>query len=242
MERLTLSVDHESMNDLHALKLVALASKADEPLVPPLEQVVIFSSMLGYICELKLQHLPEEPFKRLPCPSPDQDLDTGIEKNGIDFLGHYEHQLNDITVTLYVCRIMKFCARHGFQREDAIKIVLIHELAHFVTHVGMSNSGAYWEDFWKPDSGEKEELAQEATHLLLRVAGYVHLVNVFDSLSYLCPAEYNAWRGRWKQEKNKNNFEEILKALKARILTLRPPSIEVEDQHEFSGYEEGAAR
>jgi hypothetical protein len=210
------------MSDLNPLKLVALASKADEPLIPPLEQVVIFTKMLAYICELKLQHIPEKPFKRFPCPSPDQDLDRGIEENGIDFLGRYEHGAEEITVKLHICRIVRFCARHGFNREDVIKIVLIHELAHFVTHLGTKESEAYWEDFWKPDSGEKEEFAQEATHLLLRVAGYGHLVNVFDALSHLCPPRYNTWRQKWEGHlKKKNTLDSILKDFRDQIFELR---------------------
>lgn len=125
------------MSDLYPLNLVALVSNIDKPLIPPVQQVLIFIKILGSICGLKPQRLPEKPFKRLPCPSPDpEDLDEGVETQGIDFLGRYEYEPNEITVTLHICRMMKFCAKHGFHREDVIKIVLIHELAHFVTHLG----------------------------------------------------------------------------------------------------------
>jgi hypothetical protein len=81
------------MSDLKPLKLVALASKAEESLIPPLELVVIFIETLRYICELEPQLLPEKPFKRLPCPPRDpEDLDEGIGSKGIDFLGRYEHR------------------------------------------------------------------------------------------------------------------------------------------------------
>jgi hypothetical protein len=193
------------MSDLNPLKLVALSSKADESLIPPLQQVVIFTRMLAYICELELQHLPEKPFKRIPCaPSDREDLDEGVGSKGIDFLGLYESA--EGRVTLNVCRIRKFSFRHALHLDDAVKIVLIHELAHYVTHLG-TNSGAYWEDFWKADSREKEEFAQDATHLLLRVAGYGHLVNVFDSLSHLCPKEYNSWRQTWKQRRKSKHSD-----------------------------------
>jgi hypothetical protein len=226
------------MNDLTPLKLVALASKAGEPLIPPLEQVVIFIDTLGYICELEPQLLPEKPFKRLPCPSRDpDDLDEGVESQGVDFLGRYENGLNAIMATLNICRIVRFCARHGFHREDVIKIVLIHELAHFVTHVGM-NSEAYWEDFSKATSERKEDFAQEATHLLLRVAGYDHLVLVFDSISNHCDKKYGTWRETWKQQlKNKDNLDAVLKDFQARLLKRRK-NVERGSSHDTPDYQE----
>jgi hypothetical protein len=212
------------MSDPESLKLVAFASKADEPLIPPLEQVVILSRMLGYICELKLQHLPEKPFKRLPCPSPDpDDLDEGVESQGFDFLGRYENGPNIIKATLNICRIVRFCARHGLHREDVIKIVLIHELAHFVTHSGM-DSGVYWEDFGKATPEQKEDFAQEATHLLLRVAGYNQLLLVFDNMSNHFDKKYGKWRETWKRQlKNNDNLDAVLRHFRATILKPRAP-------------------
>jgi hypothetical protein len=97
------------MSDFNPLKLVALASKNNEPLIPPLEQVTIFTRMLGYICELELQHLPEKSFTRLPCPSHDlEDVDEGVESEGVDFLGQYEYGEDGVTIKLNICRIMKF--------------------------------------------------------------------------------------------------------------------------------------
>lgn len=67
------------MNDLHSLKLVALEPLPDEPLIPPLEQVVIFCRILGHICGLEPERLPKESFMAQPCPSPDaKDLEEGI--------------------------------------------------------------------------------------------------------------------------------------------------------------------
>jgi hypothetical protein len=220
------------MSDLKPLKLVALSSKADEPLIPPLQQVDIFINSLGYICELKPQRLPKESFDPRPCPSPDlEDIDEGIGTKGIDFLGRYQYGQDNITITLDICRIMRLCARHGFHPEDVVKIVLTHELAHFVTHLGLSNAGAFWEAFGKEDrekekkEEEEEEFAQEATHLLLRVAGYGHLVNVFDTVSHLCPPKYNIWRKAWKERpKKSNDFGVVLCAFRMRVLEKREPT------------------
>ena len=56
-------------------------------------------------------------------------------------------------------------------REDVTRIVLIHELAHFVTLLG-TISGALWVGTPEEGCSEKEDVAQDATRLLLRVAGY----------------------------------------------------------------------
>lgn len=226
------------MSDLHPLKLVALASESDEPLIPPLEQVVIFSRILGHICELQPERLPKEPFKTQPCPSPDlKDLDEGIASKGLDFLGRYEYGPSEIVVILFICRIKEFSAKHGFHPEDVTQIVLIHELAHFVTHLG-TNSGLLWVDFCESTREEKEAFAQEATHLLLRVAGYGHLVHVFDSLSHLCPCKYNTWRQTWKQrQQSKNNdCEAVLGDFRQRILLKRPPAISRDDSIDTIDY------
>jgi hypothetical protein len=211
-----LRYDFRIMSDPLPLTLVAFTSKIDVPLVPPLEQVLIFITNLGYICALEPQRLPKEPFKRRPCQPDSEDLDDGVKSKGIDFLGLYEP--NKVTVTLNICRIVKFCARHGFQREDVIKIVLIHELAHFVTHLGKTECEVNWEDFSNPKS-EAEEFAQEATHLLLRAAGYGYLVHVFESLSPLCPPQYNKWQDKWREtwKRLMNNLGEVLQDFQKRL-------------------------
>jgi hypothetical protein len=116
------------------------------------------------------------------------------------------------------------CATQGFNREDVGKIVLIHELAHFVTHLG-TISGTYWDAFSKEESDKKEDVAQEATHLLLRIAGYGHLVQVFDALSQLCPAKYDTWRKTWAEQlKNKETLDSILRKFRMGLLKLREPT------------------
>jgi hypothetical protein len=209
------------MNDFHPLNLVAFASEPAEPLIPPLEQVVIFATMLGYICKLKPQRLPGKPFGFQPCPFPDpENLDEGFGIKGIDFLGEY--QPSEVIVTLFICRIREFSAKHGFHPEDVTKIVLIHELAHYVTHLGISDTGACW-DFCGAKSESKEDFAQEATHLLLRVAGYGHLVQVFDALSHLCPPKYDTWRTRWQQQlKSKNKLDAVLEVFRKRLIPDAP--------------------
>jgi hypothetical protein len=228
------------MCDLRPFKLMALDADPNDPLIPPLEQVVIFCRILGHICKLEPERLPKEPFKAQPCPSPDlKDLDEGIASKGIDFLGRYKYESSEIVVILFIRRIKEFSAEHCFHPQDVTKIVLIHELAHFVTHLG-TDSGRYWADFSERTSTfeEKEAFAQEATHLLLRMAGYDHLVHVFDSLSHLCSQEYNDWRRTWKQpQKSKNNnFDGVLEDLREKIRDKRPQPINREDSGDMEDY------
>jgi hypothetical protein len=165
------------------------------------------------------------------------DLDDGFASKGIDFLGRCKYGQDETTVILCICRIVRVCALHGFYPEDVVKIVLMHELAHFVTLLG-TNSKAQWGISPEEDAREKEDVAQEATHLLLRVAGYGHLVQVFDALSQLCPCKYNIWRQRWKQQLKSNDLEAVLTVFRNKIRDLRlSPPPPMGDQHEFSGYE-----
>jgi hypothetical protein len=219
------------MSDLQPLKLVALSSEPDESLIPPLEQVVIYCKILSHICKVELQQLPKESFSVQSCPAPDhKDLDEGIARKGFDFLGRYMHGPSEIIVILFIHRIKEFSARHGFYPADVTKIVLIHELGHFVTHLG-TISGLDWADFSTSEAAEKEVFAQESTHLFLRVAGYGHLVNVFDSMSHLCPKEYDAWRQAWNQrQKSKDgDFTGVLEDFRTKTRLKRPPAINRED-------------
>jgi hypothetical protein len=116
------------------------------------------------------------------------------------------------------------------------KLFLMHELAHFVTHLG-TNSGAYWKHFCDAKSEDKEKCAQEATHLLLRVAGYGHLVQIFDALSQLCPSKYKTWRNSWDGHlKSRETLDSILRKFPASILDLRPKPTIREDSSQMTDY------
>lgn len=183
------------------LRLIAFATKFDLPWVPQLEQANILITGLSHICALEHPELPDHPFVIEPCRENDiEDVDEGVDREGIDFLGQYSlNEKNETTVTLNMCRIRRFANRHGFQSEDVIKIVLLHELAHLVTHRGRSQCPKCWVAFDAAASEQKETMAQQATHLYLRVAGYGQLVHVFSEVSHRCPLKYNDWPGKWKQ-------------------------------------------
>jgi hypothetical protein len=60
--------------------------------------------------------------------------------------------------------------------------------------------GLNWKGFSEADSEPKERIAQEATNLLLMVAGFDSLLCAFDNLSILCSEKYNLWRKEWKKQ------------------------------------------
>ncbi len=100
------------------LKLLALASNLDRPWVPQLEQVSILITRLSHICDLeKPENLPEKGFAIKPCPKHDvEDVDEGILKDGIDFLGLYSltppgAKTDETTITLHMCRIRPLVLR-----------------------------------------------------------------------------------------------------------------------------------
>ena len=104
------------------------------------------------------------------------------------------------------------------------------------THLGKSKSGLSWRDFCTAESETKEKFAQEATHLLLRMAGYDYLVHVFDALSQLGPPEYNTWRKTWADHlESKQRLDSILKIFRVRLLELRG-IVDREDSPEMIDY------
>lgn len=183
------------MGTSRPLRLIALATNLDRLWVPQLEQALIIITGLSHICDLeKPENLPQKNFRIKPCPRPDIE-DLGEE--GIDFFGRYDPEERE--VTLKICRMRRFATRYGFHFEDVLTIVMIHELAHFVTHLGKADSSECWVEFGKSEPGTVEDIAQQATNLYLRVASYGQLVQVFDSLSNYCPKKYNTWQDKWKE-------------------------------------------
>jgi hypothetical protein len=147
------------------LRLRALANKLDRLLLPQLEQILIIITGLSHICDLdKPENLPKKNFGIKPCPRSDiEDVDEGLSTKGIDFFGQYDPGEN--VVTIYMCRIIRFVVRHGFHVEDVVTIVSIHELAHFVTHLGKSDSSKCWVAFGQANEEALESSAQQLTNL-----------------------------------------------------------------------------
>jgi hypothetical protein len=213
---------------MNTLRLIAYATVVDRFWIPQVDQVQIFLNGLLHICGLnEPDNSLDKKVTRRPCPTSDvEDMEEGILSEGIDFFGQYHP--DKIKITLNMCRMRRFATRHGFHFEDVIKIVLIHELGHFVTHRGKATetvacnvlepNGIYrvatdrvWQQFGSGDASVIENHAQKASNLYLRIAGYGNLPQVFDALFSYCPKQYNSWRDTWR-EQSKNVDDPLARA------------------------------
>lgn len=234
------------MGTSRPLRLIALATNLDRLWVPQREQALIIITGLSHICDLKKpENLPKKNFRIKPCP-PDEDVGEGVLTKGIDFFGQYDPEERE--VTLNICRMRRFATRYGFQFEDVVTTVMIHELSHFVTHLGKSDLSKCWVAFGKSEPGKPglaetvEDIAQQATNLYLRVASYGQLVQVFDSLSNYCPEEYKTWQNKWKKhfENKGDSFEMAIEAFRQELREARKKEAVPEREciHDILGYDE----
>ena len=124
-----------------------------------------------------VQHLVDYYFKWLPNEKGED------EKGVLDVLGTYwmESDVVGAHVELYWAKIAAFSHRRNFEIEQVAKVVMLHELAHFVTHQGCGSDREYWNLF--PSGKEVVELvAQMATEDVLIKFNHAALLKVFDEL------------------------------------------------------------
>lgn len=84
-----------------------------------------------------------------------------------DILGVYRYQGLKGDVVLYWAVIGFIANGLGIRAEDLATVVLVHELAHGYTHIGIDADGHRWNEFSKVETGLAEALAQYYTHLAL---------------------------------------------------------------------------
>ena len=73
------------------------------------------------------------------------------------------------------------------------RIVLIHELAHSVSHLGRNQDRGRWDGFYLAESEPKEHVAQVATCLFLLQGGCNAELAVFKEMSDHSPLKYRSW-------------------------------------------------
>lgn len=146
-----------------------------------------------------LERLEQFILENLPVRGACEDI--GI----LDRLGCYkpEGAVIGASIELYWARIAAYCLKESAWRPDApppdagalARVVMTHELAHYVTHQGYthSNEGCYWTSFEKAESFIQEVVAQAATSFVARLDG-VDLGTVFDRLLENQPTKYTAHR------------------------------------------------
>jgi hypothetical protein len=123
----------------------------------------------------------------------EEDLRGTVErlaKDGLDALGLYQHnQPQDepaaIDITVFISRCVKVAEHLRLNSYHVIDVVLIHEAAHYLTHLGVAPPE--YDPHWPQFGGEKksccfgiklspkraivEDFAQSATYIYLRAEG-----------------------------------------------------------------------
>jgi hypothetical protein len=139
---------------------------------------------------------------------------------GLDLLGTYHR--SDSLVTIYIDSCFKAARRYSVLLDDLVDVVLVHELAHLVTHRGFGVDDL--------SSRFMEHTAQCATYAYLKPSSGEAL-KAFELLSPHQPFIYRTWEGLKELPKTEmvimsrpDEVQEVVKAFFQKVLhTLRPP-------------------
>ena len=129
--------------------------------------------------------------------------------DGTDTLGCYSPHTNN-QITLYWNSIESFGKLVGIAPKLIARIVLLHEIAHSVTHLGMNNGKIRrkW-DFVKASSADIEEAAQALVYLFLVARRYEPELGVFEIMSKHSPPEYQTWTEYRDKHKHQTPPEDL---------------------------------
>jgi hypothetical protein len=151
-----------------------------------------------------------------------RDFERGREDGlgGLDLLGTYRRR--DSLVTIYIDSCLKAARRYKVESDSLVEVVLVHELAHLMTHRGFDRDDL--------SSSFMEHTAQCATYAYLKPRDGEAL-KAFELLSPHQPVIYRTWEGLkelpqplWEITSRPNEVHELVKAFfRAVRETLRPP-------------------
>jgi hypothetical protein len=112
----------------------------------------------------------------------DQTITQGLEELGPDWLGRYHHRSDKPAgLELHLSRCWRTAKYLGVAPFRLTQVVLTHELAHFVSHIGTGgNRYAHWESFAGASRACKEHVAQIASWGLFAVFGRSDLIAVLQ--------------------------------------------------------------
>jgi hypothetical protein len=112
---------------------------------------------------------------------------------GTDTLGLYEPEPPNNIITIFHLSVQEYAAFRRLEAALVAKVVLIHEIAHSVTHLGYL-SEKQWENFGKADTKTKEHFAQLATWLYIDLISSQPLLRTFKRMSDNSPPKYQTWK------------------------------------------------
>ena len=123
------------------------------------------------------------------------------EKGIFDTLGSYQSERGVIgaRIEIYWAKLADYCRKSTNQQIEAVsKVVMLHELAHYVTHQGCSQDGVHWRSFDLYSNCPSEVLevtAQMATEDALKSMGEAELLRTFEQLLEKQTRAYTGHRG-----------------------------------------------
>ena len=163
-----------------------------------------------------------------------RDFERGREDGvgGLDLLGKYRR--HDSLVTIYIDSCLKAARRYKLECDSLVDVVLVHELAHLMTHRGF--------DVDDLSSSFMEHTAQCATYAYLKPRGGEAL-KAFELLSTHQPIIYRTWESLkelpkpgWEITCRPDEVQEVVKAFFLKVQeTLRP--VEHSEIHTVTGYD-----
>jgi hypothetical protein len=136
--------------------------------------------------------------------------------HGMDLLGAYIPSDRKIIIYDSVCRMVHRSLTQARER-DLVSVVLAHEAAHAVTHLGEDLQGRIWDSFAGAGTHDVELFAQIYDLLHLRNESNTDLEKIFRQLADGQSPDYNSWRSYESRP-----IQEINDALIA--ARLKPPS------------------
>jgi len=123
--------------------------------------------------------------------SNEERIDTSV----FDILGEYDPDKTQITIYKKMIELTVEAIGDNYIDVDSLRdVVLFHEVAHAVTHIGNDGEGRIWDKFKDASSFDKEVFAQLYPYVLFNnfVAFSKHLY-VFSKLCKYQSIKYNLW-------------------------------------------------
>ena len=77
--------------------------------------------------------------------------------------------------------------------EALMQVVLAHEVAHAVTHLGKDEKGEIWDQFSRADAQDKEQFAQAYSLIFFKADGKEQYERIFRELANHQSKKYNSW-------------------------------------------------
>jgi hypothetical protein len=214
------------------LKVVGKTWEPDQDvlLFPEFSWCATAVARVGFFCSLELPDFELERYA-IELEEPEPLLRTAIidnlareKRGGPDWLGCYCPE--DRLIEIYLSRCDHAARELRIGAQALVWHVLIHELAHFVSHVGIEldacrkkfgdgRSKGCWTPFDKMEETDVEKIAQIASYAFGEIFKQASIVEV---MRFIWPYEADIYR-TWKDFADKAGLsaEEILKRLQRQV-------------------------